>query len=526
MNYYQKQLAKAAQAKLHALSQHRQTYLSLADGFLQQATQHIPWQKQFILDPSVRKALFGERRGGKTNAMGLAAIEQGLRVPNCQVLYIGLNQKSCKRTMYDEVLANYLRWYHLPAKLVGNDEMRFDNGSIIYLIGLDATKKEKEKVRGTKASLILIDEMQSYQQSTQVIINDILGPAIADTKAKMIIGGTAGNALGKNYWYEITQHNTKADPIGPSKIHPEWKVYRCSWEANTAIDEETQRPVCDNVREYLQELREAHPGIEQTNGYKQEWNADWIVEKTILMFSQFHAGNLLSSPECTELDTGKHILSPSPQFLQSAIYILGIDYGFIDHTAFVICAYNLKYSNKLYVIESFSQPNMLIPAVAAKMKELDDRYHFSYMVGDSSDLQQFETLKQTYGFPQLQKADRPHKLAHLRTLNGDLQMRAVIFLPGNDNLINELSHAVWDETAFKEGKYTEKEGQPLDNCDAFLYAHTASRHLWYHAPKPKPSEADHFTQSILKAERVRTKQDLLLDDKKRLSPYQHKPTYR
>ena len=337
--------------------------IDLANDFLLTSTANVPWQYNFIQDQTSHKALFGERRGGKTTLMGIAAIYQALLHPYSQILYIGLTQDSCQRTMYDQVLSRLLRSYSIPAKLLNNDQMKFDNGSIIYLIGLDANKKQKEKVRGVKSSLDMIDEMQSYQQDTSLIINEILGPSAADTKAPTILGGTAGNALGKNYWYEITQHNSKDNPISKSVLHPEWTVYRCQWKDNTAIDEMTKERVCDNVSQYLTNLIHQHPGIDQTPSYRQEWNAEWIIETSSLIY-RYSPANLLSDPSCTEIDTKQPIPSPSPQFLHNATYILGIDLGYNDPTALSIVAYNLQYSNKLYLIQTFKQSEMLIPQVA------------------------------------------------------------------------------------------------------------------------------------------------------------------
>src|SRR5271155_956559 len=98
------------------------------------ATKDIPWQAEFIADPETHKALLGERRSAKTSCMGIAATDHALRHPYSKILYIGLTSDSCQRAMYDEVLAKLLRDFPMPAKLVGGDEMRFDNGSIIYLI--------------------------------------------------------------------------------------------------------------------------------------------------------------------------------------------------------------------------------------------------------------------------------------------------------------------------------------------------------------------------------------------------------
>ena len=453
----------------------------VASDFLDKATKDVQWQRDVILDNSTHKALFGERRGGKSTLMGIAAVHKALTTPYAKILYIGLTQDSCQRVMYDEVLSSLKRRYNLPAKLIGNDTMNFDNGSIIYLVGVDANKNQKEKVRGFKAALILIDEMQSYTRGIRQIIDEVVGPTAADTKSAMIIGGTAGNALGKNYWYEVTRNNTKESPIGSSTLHPEWSVWRCQWANNTAIDEITNNRVCDNVRDYLDEKKRLHPGIEKTDSWRQEWDAEWVLQTSSLIY-RYTDANLVTSPLCIAPGTIERIQMPNASFLSTATYLLGLDIGYNDRTALTILAYNVKYSNKVYVIETFSKSDMLVSAIAEKIKQLDNFYHFSYMVGDSSNLTVFETLKKDYGL-NIQKANRQGKLSHQLVINADLQTQSIIFLPGNEELIQQLQSLTWDPKFLEQGKFRELEGQPNDMADSLLYAHNFSRHMWYDPPK-------------------------------------------
>jgi hypothetical protein len=517
LTYREQMYAKVAQEELDKRSVIQSNSIDLSTQFIERSTNDIQWQRKFIADQSPNKALFGERRGGKSTVMGICAIAQALAHPFSQILYVGLTEASVKKIMYDQVLAMLKRKHDLPATLIGNNEMRFVNGSIIYLIGLDANKKQKEKVRGVKASLILMDEMQSYTQDARLIIKEVLGPAAADTKASTILGGTAWNSLGKNYWHEITKDNTKQNPIGPSLLHPEWKVYRCEWVNNTAIDEMTGNRICDNVAAYLAKERADHPGIELTDSYRQEWNAEWIIQTSSLIYRYSNA-NLLHSPLCREIDTNR-IISMADGFMQGATYILGIDLGYNDPTALTVVAYNLRYSNKLFVIETFKQSEMLVADVAMKIKQLDEHYHFTYMVGDISSLQVFETLKQNYSLP-IEKANRAGKLSHQYTLNSDLQTRSVIIMPGNDELIEQLKTCVWLQSGLDDGKHIEDPAIKNDLSDSFLYAHNFSRHMWYTAPKVIVSEADYFTQAIFKGEQVASRLDFVDQQKKRFSPYQ------
>lgn len=439
--------------------------------FLKAATKETPWQADIIRSPHLRQAYFGERRAAKTTTMGIAAIERCLRVANSKVLYVGLTQDSVRRIMYDEVFPSLLRAFPdlIDAELIGGDRLRFGNGSIVRLIGLDANSKEKEKVRGFKSSLNILDECQSFVRDTALILNEILGPAAADTGAKTIIGGTAGNSLGENYFYQITRHNTPDNPIAASIMHPEWMVYRFQWQNNTAIDRVSGNRICDNVRKYLDEQKRLHPGIETTDSWRQEWDAEWIVQTSSLIYR-----------------FSDDLVRPAPPhfFNDGCVYILGLDLGYNDPTAFTIVAYNSRVSNALHVVSSWAKSEMLIPEVVSKIKELDNQYHFAHMVGDSSSLQVFETLKQNYGFP-IEKANRQGKLSHQQVLNGDMQSSAIYFLPGNTELIQQLKTVVWEPKDLKSGKYTEDPKYKNDLSDSFLYAHHFSRHFWYQAPAPK-----------------------------------------
>lgn len=459
-----------------------------AKRFVEAATRDVPWQRAFVYDKSPRKALFGERRGGKTTVIGISMVARRLAMPNSKGIYVGLTQDSARRVFVDEVLDRLKRKYGLPAEIIGGDEMRFANGSLIYVVGLDATKKQKERVRGIKAADIAIDEMQSYTQDIRKIINEVLGPAAADTKAPIVLGGTAGNALGENYWYEMTRDNTREHPIAPSQRHPEWNVYRCEWSKNTAIDELTGKRVCDNVREYLEEQRVQHPGIELTDSWLQEWEAKWVILTSSLIY-RFADANRVGNPLCP-------VAAPSEAFLGGASFILGIDLGYNDPTAMTVVAYNTQFSNKLYVVETFKRSSMLVGDVAEKIRTLDAKYHFDYMVGDSSSLQVYETLCQQYGLV-IQKANRQGKLSHQLTLNSDLQTLVVVVLPGNDELAKQLSTCKWEAEALREGKYVEDQADPNDLADSFLYAYTFSRSLWYTAPmKRAPRTNDEMTLDL------------------------------
>jgi hypothetical protein len=260
-------------------------------------------------------------------------------------------------------------------------------------------------------------------------------------------------------------------------------VWRCKWSENTAIDEITGRRICDNVRDYQAVQKREHPGIELTDSWRREWLAEWVILTSSLIY-RFGKCNRLGAAECVDLVTGARIEHPSDRFLAGATFILGIDLGYNDPTALVVVAYNVEFSSRLYVVETFQKSAMLIADVHQELQRLDARYDFTYMVGDSSSLQVFETLRQTHGWS-IEKADRQGKRSHQLMVNSDLQTRVVVVLPGNDVLVRQLETCRWEAKALEEGKYVEDPKDENHLADAFLYAHTFSRSLWYEAPKPR-----------------------------------------
>jgi len=66
-------------------------------------------------------------------------------------------------------------------------------------------------------------------------------------------------------------------------------------------------------------------------------------------------------------------------------YVLGLDLGYIDSTAFVICAYSTA-SGTLVVVESFKKTKLLPSDVAQIVSDLDSQFRFETIVADAGGL--------------------------------------------------------------------------------------------------------------------------------------------
>lgn len=471
-------------------------------------------QLDFIKDKSKRKALFVGRRAGKSTSIAIYMLLAALTNPGVRITYFGLTAGSAEDTMYPillgkepgqeaGILLNYLKEseykYNMTERL-----LEFSNGASIKFAGVDVNYKEIDKVLGSKQYMIIIDECQNQTQDLEKIINKKAQQCVSDYLTKgggqIILAGTAGDYRGKHYWYRINTDPT----LG-------WSIHH--WEHDQNPHMKQQKKIeQDNF------LKQYGPDYIKTAWWIQQYECQWITDKNVLIY-RYDQSNLLNSPSCIDSATNQRIPMPSNEFLTSATYILGIDLGYNDPTALTIVAYNLKFSNKLYVIETFNKSNMLVQEVASKIKQLDNKYHFSYMVGDSSSLQVFETIKQNYSLP-IEKANRSGKLSHQLVVNSDLQTKNIVIMPGNDELINQLQSCIWDRSAFEEGRYVEDPSFKNDIADSFLYAHNFSRHLWFKEPKPILTIQESFVQSILQGEKKFNKQMILQGSKERYNPYQ------
>jgi hypothetical protein len=166
-------------------------------------------------------------------------------------------------------------------------------------------------------------------------------------------------------------------------------------------------------------------------------------------------------------------------------YILGIDLGWDDPTAFSVCGYN---EDRLYVIETYKKSQMLLTAVADKVKELEAKYgKFSKIIIDGAAKQSIEEMRARYGI-NFTSAEKLGKKDHIEMMNTELAVHRVMLLEyGTEPLRAEWDGLVWDERAKLKGKYKEHPACPNHLSDATLYAYWYS-HTYFFNDNLKPDE--------------------------------------
>jgi len=150
------------------------------------------------------KALFATRRFGKSFTGGLYLCKTAWENPGSTVLYIALTRDSAKKIMWKDVLKQINRRLKLNIKFNESElSAKFPNGSIIYLMGVDSSEDEKDKLLGQKYKLAVIDECASYNIDLRHLVYGILAPAMADLSGTICMLGTPGN-LTKSLFFDIT----------------------------------------------------------------------------------------------------------------------------------------------------------------------------------------------------------------------------------------------------------------------------------------------------------------------------------
>lgn len=388
-------------------------------------------QNEFITSPSPLKLVQCSRRSGKSYGAGLYLFKEAFENPGVSVLYVTLTRELAKRIMFKDVLHRINTDLKIGASPNATElSFTLPNGSIIYLSGADAKPDEMNKLLGQKYKLVVIDEAAFFRQDLNKLVYEILKPAVADYNGTIaLISTTSSYTTG--LYYKIATGQEKG-----------WSIHQ--W---TAADNPFMAVQWAKEIEFLLENK---PGIEDTPMFKRMYLNQWYVDTSALVY-KFNSANIIKD-------------LPDDEYH----YVLGIDLGYNDATALVVCAYS-NHSPNLYIVETFTKSEMIISEVAEKIQELDKKYKFHVMVVDNAAKQSVEEIKKRYSLP-LIPADKTSKREYIELLNSDMITNNIKVLPAAINITNEWSALIWDETKLAQGKYIEHPALPNHMSDAFLYA--------------------------------------------------------
>jgi hypothetical protein len=147
-------------------------------------------------------------------------------------------------------------------------------------------------------------------------------------------------------------------------------------------------------------------------------------------------------------------------------FVLALDFGWTDETAFVVLAFR-EHDPAIYVVSAEKRAGMTVSAVADHIREIDAACGgFAWIVGDPASKQFVETLRREHYLP-VTDAAKTDKVGHIRMLNDDLESGKLLALEGtSDPLIAE-----WRGLRWRNEKHVDEHaGDPNHCADACLYA--------------------------------------------------------
>ena len=413
----------------------------------------FPEQLAFINDPARRKAALCTRRAGKSFAVSRYLIQEAIDRPETLCVYIARTREAAKRILWN-MLKQADKQYRLGIKF--NNSMliaRFPNGSEIIFTGANDAS-DVDKLRGAAFSLVVLDEAAFFNINVKELVRDVLGPALLDSDGTLAMISTP-NEICAGFFFDITE----LEKFGYS-VH-KWSVRDNPYmtQAVKSIDRDVRAGILDPTEP----------------SYKREYLGLWVKDDRSIVY-KYSEMNLYD-----EL--------PENCFWE---YLMGIDLGYHDPTAFIIAAFSEDHE-ELFIIEQFKKKNMLTSDVEDLIREYQSRFNFSKIVidtGGGASRMVLETFKQRTSLPIEPAKKSGDKVGLITMMNADLA-RGLIKVRKDSELLNE-----WDKLQYNQAGTAEDRRFDNHLSDAALYTWMESRHFLYEE-KVKPPDfgtAEYYTQ--------------------------------
>lgn len=399
------------------------------------------WQKEVLADDGKKATLLCGRRAGKSYCEAGKAVFHcargydefnGYRKPR-KVAVVGLTVQKCAEVFWQPMLT-FADVSGLSYKPNSSDyKITFANGATIQLYG-NSSKAEREKIRGTEYSLIIIDEAQS-QNALPYLMEDILGAIIRGRDSQVFLSGT-GSLTGYGYWADVTSD-------------PKWKHYTATMMDNPTI------PDHENA---LKKTLEDNGWTEDNITYRREYLAENVIDTTRMVIPKWHI--------CEEVPKG---------FIADGC-IVGVDYGGEDYNAFAPLLYK-KDSNKLYLVHQKKFNHAGSDAIVEAAHDIENYISTNfkckcYFVADSSNQPvTIDIHRRGININNAYKVDKNLQLTNLKEALGNGTIEIV---GENTDFESEIKQTVWKWDDEKKSVIYEIDDDYFhpDLMDAVRYAYT------------------------------------------------------
>jgi len=468
-------------------------------------------QCYFVEDPFRWKSLLCPRRAGKTHTAISYSLVVALENPGCEVVICTLSLKNATK-LYWAPLREFSEKYHLGADpKVGERVCYLPNGSKIMLCGAESLA-DIEKLRGGAYKLVVVDECKSLREAIfRELIHEVLMPATNDVSGTIALIGTPGKFL-SGLFYEATcagwqDEDGDLRTIDAYNPEPFWKnnpLYNGqpmipNWSRHHwTVAENVFRP---DIWKNALMVKQAQKWADDNPIWVREYLGRWVSTNDTMVYALSGIMRQDGPPEAcrctwrTEYGDGRneHGLPLNEAGHDDWRYILGMDLGFEDDSAFVVMAYSPT-NPVLYQVYEEKHPHLIVPMIVKVIQRIVERFgKIQSMVADMGAQGKMivETVNKQYGYF-IEPAEKSKKFDHIELLNSDLHEGRLRVLHGGQ-LFNEWMALQWDfrglgrKGAIRTGRI--KEDAKADNhlSDACLYTWRFAFHHFFKKVKQAPA---------------------------------------
>ena len=393
-------------------------------------------QVDFIQDESKRKAAICSRRSGKSYAAGRYLIKEALEDEGTTCVYIARTREAAKRILWSSLKEANQR-FRLGIKFNNADLIAvFPNRSKIMFTGANDAS-DVDKLRGAAFSLAVLDEAAFFNINLKELVNEVLAPALLDRDGSLVMISTPNSAC-HGFFYDITEKGAY-----------NFSVHRWTVKDNPYM-QHAVRAIQKDIDNGI--LDPSDPS------YKREYLGIWVRDDQEIVYNYSQDNLFENRPVSDEWE-----------------YVLGIDLGYHDATAFCVVAWSPDYPS-LYVIDEYKQSRMLTSEVEEKIHRFMKDYNFTSIVMDSgggASKMLLETFKQRSGIPVKPAHKSGDKVGMIKIMNSDLKACNVKVKRGMELLVE------WDKLQYNKAGTAEDKRFDNHLSDACFYAWQESRHFLY-----------------------------------------------
>lgn len=477
-------VASEIEAQLHSATQTADEWALIQRKLAALRTELFPYQLKFLSDPAKKKAVSAPRRTGKTFTVRQAAAEAVAAKPWLNprkaqpvVQYVAQTQKKALDLFwkpFKQICAEVGMKAHFDDH---NLRAEFSNGVLVRAAGVN-TGFDIENYRGDAYTRVILDEVGSYGPKVESLVQEAFGMAMADYSGDLWAISSPGRVKA-GYFYQIIS-GKRPEEEGWS-VHPGW-----SFLDNLSIAESERS--YDWVRRNVGPLDSAK--------VRREAFGEWVTDANTLVY-RFIDDNFSSEPQ---LPAGHEWR-----------FVLGVDLGWHDPTAFVVVAYSSTHQTA-FVVHAESHQHLLPSQQVEKIVRLNQEFGGFYVVavdtGGSNARNTYEEWVRRFPHLPFRPANKApgYKYGAIEHLNSDLHVGSLKVLKGRaEGLVQEWRELPWDEddtasdTAYQRHDRGLKEHSGFANheSDACLYAFMECRH--YRSKKQAPKTALAHTPAVLQS---------------------------